>query len=923
MTPWLHTLILILLFSWFAAHGDTLVVTNLADSGPGTLRDTIMSANPGDTIIFTNTLAGQTVALTSGVIELYADLNIDASALSVPVRIAADGSARVFYVYPSTTVILNSLVVLNGGGEAGSGDGAGIFNGGRLTLKNSEVANNRLSPNVNNFRGGGLANDYGGTLILNNTTVDNNWVAGMGEGGGIVNYGLMTMTNSTVAANSASNFAGGIENFGMFTVNNSTFTGNYAFQCGAFFSLNGTNFFYNTTVASNSAAIAGALGAQAELTLVNCTVSGNSASQNNGGMYNSGNLYLTNSIISGNTSADFMNYGTFHPGATNLVGVANILLAPLGKYGGATQTMPPLPGSPAIDAGDNSVTNRLATDQRGCVRLFGARVDIGAVESIQASSWAVGNGDWNFTAFNWQDSASRPLLYSIGQTAQFDDTASGASPVFVTNRLSITNGSIVISNSTKDYVFIAGSGFISNNVPITKAGAGTVTIGSANANYAGHFILAGGTLALPLNSSLGSAGTGALLIMSNNTAIALGSSGGFVPLLPVLIGAGANVNVTANAINTGFGGNVSSADSAALINDNSSVTYGANFLGFTGTLKVNSGTTLFSKGANGATDLGSSNAVFIVNGSLRPNRQSTIVHLGALSGTGTLAGSQTTSSTNTTTYWIGKLNTSTTFGGTFVDNNSPNTNVAIVKLGTGTLTLTNNSANTGSTTVSNGTLLLVTGGSLSNSPLTIANGATNGVTIATAGGSCMVTNLTYAIGGTECVVFDLGNHVPTASVAPLQVRNDLAINGTLRVMVAGSSSNNFPRGTYPLISYSGALTGTAPTLPFALPTSVEGYLTNLATTKSLALVVTNGPVTYAGTPPLLRGAMVASDGSFKFNFTNTPGATLTVWSTTNLTSPFNQWSNLGAPAESPAGTFIFTDLPATNDTRRFYRVTSP
>jgi hypothetical protein len=46
--------------------------------------------------------------------------------------------------------------------------------------------------------------------------------------------------------------------------------------------------------------------------------------------------------------------------------------------------MPPLAGSPAIDAGLDSVTNSLAADQRGYPRRSGARVDIGAVE-LQAA----------------------------------------------------------------------------------------------------------------------------------------------------------------------------------------------------------------------------------------------------------------------------------------------------------------------------------------------------------------------------------------------------------------------------------------------------------------------------------------------------------------------------------------------------------
>jgi hypothetical protein len=58
------------------------------------------------------------------------------------------------------------------------------------------------------------------------------------------------------------------------------------------------------------------------------------------------------------------------------------LLAPLTDNGGPTGTMALLPGSPAIDAGDDSLCP--AADQRGVPRPIGVHCDIGAYESVPA-----------------------------------------------------------------------------------------------------------------------------------------------------------------------------------------------------------------------------------------------------------------------------------------------------------------------------------------------------------------------------------------------------------------------------------------------------------------------------------------------------------------------------------------------------------
>ncbi|PWU21251.1 MAG: hypothetical protein C5B50_02080, partial [Verrucomicrobia bacterium] len=81
--------------------------------------------------------------------------------------------------------------------------------------------------------------------------------------------------------------------------------------------------------------------------------------------------------------------------------------------------------------------------------------------------------------------------------------------------------------------------------------------------------------------------------------------------------------------------------------------------------------------------------------------------------------------------------------------------------------------------------------------------------------------------------------------------------------------------------------------------------------------------TIAANPPYLMGATGLSDGTFQFSFTNTPGAHFTVFSTTNITLPFSNWTVLTNVVESPAGQFHFTDPGATTNAQRFYRVRSP
>jgi hypothetical protein len=280
--------------------------------------------------------------------------------------------------------------------------------------------------------GGGIFTDGLGTLTLNQCTLSgNSLISSVHFGGGIFNGGTLTLNQCTLSGNSSGDAGGGIaNNGGTATLNQCTLSGNSAASRGGGIFNVGT------------------------LTLSQCTLSGNSAISANyggGGIYNyEGALGMTNTIVGGNTGrygADIGNsyYATLTYGGSNLVqtvdnggtitGPAPLTnapdLAPLGNYGGPTQTMPPLPGSPAIGAG-SVADNTFSTDQRGYPRTQNGLIDIGAVELQSAA-------------------ANPPVLENItvpaggGNGLQFTFTNAPAADFTV---LTATNVSLALTNWT-------------------------------------------------------------------------------------------------------------------------------------------------------------------------------------------------------------------------------------------------------------------------------------------------------------------------------------------------------------------------------------------------------------------------------------------------------------------------------------------
>jgi hypothetical protein len=295
---------------------------------------------------------------------------------------------------------------------------------------------------------GGVVNE--GTLTLTNCTVSNNTSVGYYAGGaGVGNGGTLTMTNCTVSGNSAQGVygasGGGVGNGGTATLTNCTISGNY--------------------VGAQSAS-GGGLENTGTVTLTNCTVSGNIG----GGLSNSGTVTLANTIVAGNggdVSGAVTSQGHNLIGATDgssgwvssdLTGTSarplNPMLDPLGSYGGPTQSMALLPGSPAIDAGNNTlIPPGVTTDQRGRPRIINRHVDIGAVESSGFTiSVTSGSGQSTAVLTAFPDplvvtvTANNPIEPVSGGLVRFKAPAIGASATLTGNPASITgNGTASVT----------------------------------------------------------------------------------------------------------------------------------------------------------------------------------------------------------------------------------------------------------------------------------------------------------------------------------------------------------------------------------------------------------------------------------------------------------------------------------------------
>ncbi len=342
------------------------------------------------------------------------------------------------------------------------GGGAAVFNdAGTMTVSNSTI-----SKGGGFIDGGNFDNQYKATLNLTDCTITGG-VAQIGgglynagyatvtdctiedgqatfsNGGGIANGPLqnkasLILTDSTISGNTAQEGGGGLFNNGYAAVDDCTFTGNDANQHTSLLSSNG-----------------GAIDNSGIVKVVACTITGNSTTASGGGVYDGGLgsdlATLSDTIIAGNfvdqTNAasdivlgnnailddayDAVGPGTIgnitnEGGNISVSSLASLGIEPvLGNYGGPTETMPLLPGSPAINAGSQEfeVGPRapLSTDQRG-LPLDTPNPDIGACQN-QGFSISLLSGSGQSAASGSQ--FSEPLAVTV-TAKDSDDPVAGA-----------------------------------------------------------------------------------------------------------------------------------------------------------------------------------------------------------------------------------------------------------------------------------------------------------------------------------------------------------------------------------------------------------------------------------------------------------------------------------------------------------------
>ena len=451
--------------------GLTLLVTTATDENDGalgvggnSLRECIeATSSPGTLISFAQALDGSTITLLHGVMNISSQtLLIDASSLNNSITIDAGETSSIFTCNSSSTLSIEGLSLTRGGGvqRALMTDDDTSLSLSNCTLSNHITGALSLEKTTATISGCNFSDNSfsgitgtGGAAIQSLTsdlTIDHclfsgntNPVTGTPYGGAIRStLGTLHVSRSNFVNNTVFGSLGGLggaiyvshisgPHLSESSIVNCTFKGNQAVIGGAIELGNivGTITLRNLTITNNFAERGGGIsvgdsGFEANLTLDHCIVASNSSPISADISYNlgGGGNHLKASgpnLIGDNSSVDSI----FPTGA--LVGTQASPLDPLlgvhANYGGVTDTIPLLAGSPAIDAGVIT-TSAPPTDQRGLARSVGTAPDLGAYETgniVGYSTWVaekIASGlDAGFSEDSEFDTNKNGIEYATGR----------------------------------------------------------------------------------------------------------------------------------------------------------------------------------------------------------------------------------------------------------------------------------------------------------------------------------------------------------------------------------------------------------------------------------------------------------------------------------------------------------------------------
>jgi hypothetical protein len=297
-------------------------------------------------------------ALNDWVFEVYTDTGPIAYAMEgLTVQDGPDGGVSVEIYYPASagaTMSFSDMIVQN---NLGPGVSLGAYADNMTSsLTDVVIRNNGTTLGY----GGGVTAWYGGNLTLNNVTINDNqaWYGGGVYYGNQYGTDSLWMTNVTIYSNTAKYQGGGVYmhnglSTGGLTATNVTIAYNRSLSGtgGSIYNDNSHVYLENTIVAYG--------------VIVSGTVANNCA-----GNLSANITSLGHNLESANT-CDLS-------GAGVLTNTDPLLDTELRDNGGDTPTLALLSGSPAIDAGDDSLCP--ATDQRGVARPQATQCDMGAFE---------------------------------------------------------------------------------------------------------------------------------------------------------------------------------------------------------------------------------------------------------------------------------------------------------------------------------------------------------------------------------------------------------------------------------------------------------------------------------------------------------------------------------------------------------------